>query len=66
MQLKSGWSFQPDFQYIWQPGGNVPDEGTTPVENAAVFGARSTHELLTKDPCHVKSQVPVSRSPTAD
>ena len=43
MQLKSGWTLQPDFQYIWQPGGNVPDEsGNGAVENAAVFGARST------------------------
>ena len=22
----TGWTLQPDFQYIWQPGGNVPDE----------------------------------------
>ena len=30
MQLTTGWTLQPDFQYIWQPGGNVPDEnGTT-------------------------------------
>ena len=39
MQLKSGWSLQPDFQYIWQPGGNVPGEsGKDALENAAVFG----------------------------
>jgi porin len=43
MQLKSGWSLQPDFQYIWQPGANVPNEsGKDALENAAVFGARST------------------------
>jgi porin len=24
MQLKSGWTLQPDFQYFWQPGANVP------------------------------------------
>jgi porin len=43
MQLAKGWTLQPDFQYIWQPGGNVPNEkGTGAVEDAAVFGARST------------------------
>jgi porin len=43
MQLAHGWSLQPDFQYIWQPGGNVPDDsGDGAVEDAAVFGARST------------------------
>ena len=43
MQLKSGWSLQPDFQYIWLPGGNVPsDSGKDALESAAVFGARST------------------------
>ena len=42
-QLKSGWTLQPDFQYFWQPGGNVPDtSGNGAVENAAVFGARTT------------------------
>jgi porin len=43
MQLASGWTLQPDFQYIWQPGGNVPNEsGNGAVENAAVVGVRST------------------------
>jgi porin len=42
MQLATGWTLQPDFQYIWQPGGNVTDENGRVVENAAVFGARST------------------------
>jgi len=42
MQLATGWTLQPDFQYIWQPGGNVPDEDARAAENAAVFGARST------------------------
>jgi porin len=41
MQLTTGWTIQPDFQYIWQPGGNVPDENGRVVENAAVFGART-------------------------
>jgi porin len=42
MQLTKGWTIQPDFQYFWQPGGNVTDENGRVVENAAVFGARST------------------------
>jgi porin len=42
-QLMPGWTLKPDFQYFWQPGGNVPDEsGNGAVENAAVFGARTT------------------------
>jgi porin len=42
-QLASGWTLQPDFQYFWQPGGNMPnDTGNGAVPNAAVFGARST------------------------
>ena len=24
-ELRPGWTLQPDFQYIWQPGGNVPE-----------------------------------------
>jgi hypothetical protein len=42
-QLKPGWTLQPDFQYFWQPGGNVPDpSGKGAVANAAVVGARTT------------------------
>jgi porin len=36
-EIKPGWSLQPDFQYIWQPGGNVAG-----VDNATVIGARSS------------------------
>jgi porin len=42
-KLKPGWTLQPDFQYLWQPGRGRPkpsDEGT--VENAAVWGVRTT------------------------
>jgi porin len=43
MQLAKGWLLQPDFQYIWQPGGKVPNpNGLGAVENAAVVGARTT------------------------
>jgi porin len=41
-QLKTGWTLQPDFQYIWQPGGGVPEpsgKGTVP---SAALGA--THD----------------------
>ena len=42
-QIREGWALQPDFQYIWQPGGGVPDQsGKKAIENAAVFGARTT------------------------
>ena len=41
-QINPGWTIQPDFQYIFQPGGNVPDENGRVVENAAVFGARTS------------------------
>jgi porin len=41
-QIRQGWTLQPDFQYIWQPGGDVPDaSGTQAVGNAVVIGARS-------------------------
>jgi len=43
LQLRSGWTLQPDFQYIWQPGGNVPDDsGNGVVDDAVLLGARTT------------------------
>ncbi|MGH6802212.1 MAG: carbohydrate porin [Methyloceanibacter sp.] len=36
-QINPGWSLQPNFQYIFQPGGNVAG-----VEDATVLGARTT------------------------
>jgi porin len=42
-QLKTGWTLQPDFQYVWQPGGSVPEpSGKGIVPNAAVWGLRTT------------------------
>jgi porin len=42
-QLKTGWTLQPDFQYIWQPGGGIPEpSGKGTVPNAAVWGVRTT------------------------
>jgi porin len=40
-QVNPGWTFQPDFQYIWQPEEGVPPSGKT-VPNAAVWGVRTT------------------------
>ncbi len=36
-QINDGWSLQPDFQYVWNPGGGVAG-----VDNATVIGARTT------------------------
>ena len=42
-QLRTGWTLQPDFQYVWQPGGGVPEpSGKGIVPNAAVWGLRTT------------------------
>jgi porin len=44
-QIVDGWTIQPDFQYIFHPGGKVPDPNfpvlLRPVKDAAVFGLRS-------------------------
>jgi porin len=42
-RIQTGWTLQPDFQYIVQPGGNVSNaSGTGAVGNASVFGVRTT------------------------
>lgn len=45
-QILPGWTLQPDFQYIFHPGGNVPNPlvlgSTVPIRDAAVFGIRTT------------------------
>lgn len=45
-EIVPGFTIQPDFQYFWNPGGNVPDPddptGTTALKDAAVLGVRST------------------------
>jgi porin len=42
-QFKTGWTLQPDFQYIWQPDGGAPDpSGKGTIPNAAVWGVRTT------------------------
>jgi len=42
-EIVPGWTLQPDFQYIWNPGGHVPDDtGTRAIKDAMVLGARTT------------------------
>ena len=44
-QIVPGWTVQPDFQYIFRPGGNVSnprDPNGAAVKNTAVFGLRTT------------------------
>ena len=43
-EVVPGFALQPDFQYFWNPGGNVPDpdDPAKAVPNAAVFGLRTT------------------------
>jgi len=42
-EIVPGWTLQPDFQYIWNPGGNVPDDtGTQAIKDATVLGARTS------------------------
>jgi porin len=43
-QIKPGWIVQPDFQYIWHPGGRAPvsDAPNAPaIPNAAILGIRT-------------------------
>jgi porin len=41
-QLKSGWTLQPDRQYIWQPSGGSEPSGKGAIPNVAVWGVRTT------------------------
>jgi porin len=36
-EIIQGWDLQPDFQYFWNPGGNMAG-----IDDALVLGARST------------------------
>lgn len=44
-KLADNWFVQPDLQYIWHPGGNIPNplgaNGTAAIPNALVFGMRT-------------------------
>lgn len=44
-ELRPGWTLQPDLQYVFRPGGNVPnprDLYGRAIKDAAVFGVRTT------------------------
>ena len=41
-QIVPGWTFQPDFQYVWRPGGNAAGDDGKPLGDAAIIGARTT------------------------
>lgn len=43
-QIRPGWLVQPIFQYVFHPGGNVPDAAMPEraVRSGALFGLRST------------------------
>ena len=44
-QIIPGWTVQPDFQYVFRPGGNVSnprDPNGTAVKDTAIFGLRTT------------------------
>ena len=44
-RLANSWFIQPDLQYIWHPGGNIPNpsvaSGASAIPNALVFGMRT-------------------------
>jgi len=39
--IVSGWTLQPDFQYIWHPGGHAEGANGKAIGDAAVFGLRT-------------------------
>lgn len=45
-EIQAGWTVQPVFQYVFHPGGGIPDPNdptqTRRIKDAAVFGLRST------------------------
>ena len=42
-EITPGLTLQPDVQYIWNPGGNIPDETSDrSVESATVVAMRTT------------------------
>jgi porin len=40
--LMPGWTIQPDFQYIFHPGGNIADASGLPAKDAVVIGVRTS------------------------
>jgi porin len=47
VKIAPWWTFQPDVQYIINPGGNSPDpsDPARAIENTIVIGARMTFDL---------------------
>jgi porin len=43
-EIIPGWYLQPDFQYLWNPGGHAsdPNDPTKAIPNASVIGLRTT------------------------
>ncbi len=44
-QIVPGWTIQPDFQYVWRPGGRVAnplDPAGRVIKNAVMLGVRTT------------------------
>ncbi|WP_264806508.1 carbohydrate porin, partial [Acetobacter estunensis] len=44
-QVMPWWVIQPDFQYVWRPGGGVQDYGSSHlrrVRDEAIFGLHSS------------------------
>jgi porin len=43
-EIRPGWTVQPNFQYVFHPGGHVPDPAlpSAAIPNAAIFGVRTT------------------------
>ncbi|MGO4722509.1 MULTISPECIES: carbohydrate porin [unclassified Inquilinus] len=43
-QIAPWWTLQPDFQYVFSPGGHIPDpeDPSRPIGDAAVLGLRTT------------------------
>ena len=40
--VKSGFTLQPDLQFVMRPGGGLADEGGRRLKNATVMGLRAT------------------------
>jgi porin len=44
-QIVPGWTIQPDFQYVFRPGGNLANPNNVaanlPIKDAAIFGVRT-------------------------
>lgn len=42
-EIVPGWTFQPDFQYVWNPGGGASDaSGARRLDDSAIFGIRTS------------------------